>query len=212
MYHKLLSLILLTHFSTFIYAIDLNSTAIMHQATKATQPIQEKLNALLEENSTQPQEEFTTETTEVAHKEIPIIEQPIMVIAEESNSSSNSSIEKSLNPLTETNLTLKTVQDIPEDINSTTIEEVLNLTKGNTVRGKKIFMKHLKKECNTTAYKFAGNYAQEEWEEVAESGKFKDTLFKLCPNAKEIYNDSWSSHLYQFFYEHANDSENIPEC
>ena len=81
-----------------------------------------------------------------------------------------------------------------------------NMCKGDSKKGEEIFKKFLKKPCQTTAYKFATHHSQDEWEEIAESGRFRETLFSLCQNLREIYQDDWSPHLYQFSYEHANDS------
>jgi|GEM_PF-1344628 len=170
----------------------------------------------------------TTETPtieETATVESPIIEKSVVdksIIENQPNESNisiqektveqNETIQKEINTttITENNISLAT-SPTQED-NESEKKEKVSLTKGNSLKGKHIFIQYLKETCNTTAYKFAGNYAQEEWEEIAESGKFKETIFKLCPSIKETYKESWSSNLYQFFYEHANDSENIPEC
>lgn len=81
-----------------------------------------------------------------------------------------------------------------------------NMTKGDSKKGKEIFTRKLKNSCQTTSYKFATNYSQDEWEEIAGSGRFKEIIFKLCLNIKSFYQDDWSPDLYQFAYEHANDS------
>ena len=81
-----------------------------------------------------------------------------------------------------------------------------NMTKGNSQEGEKIFNKNLKKNCQITSYKFVTHYSQDKWEEIAESGRFRESVFKLCPTIKLFYQDSWSPDLYQFAYEHANDN------
>jgi len=81
-----------------------------------------------------------------------------------------------------------------------------DMCKGKSQKGEKIFIKYLKKPCKTTPYKFATTHTQDEWEEIAESGRFRQTLFKICHNIREIYKDIWSPHLYQFAYENASDS------
>ena len=85
-------------------------------------------------------------------------------------------------------------------------QQNFNMTKGNSQKGEEIFTKNLKKSCQTTSYKFATNYSQDEWEEIAESGRFREVVFKLCRNIRAFYQDSWSPDLYQFAYEHASDS------
>jgi len=215
MYNRLLPLLLLPLFSISIYAIDLNnSEAILTQASKATQPIQAELNIILKKQS--PQKE--TFLPKINTAKSPIIKKLVRdennISIEDKTVENNQTHQEEINS---TKMIEKTV--IPtspakknNETNASVVKERFNLTKGNSLKGEKIFIEHFKKDCNTTAYKFAGNYAQEEWEEVAESGKFKETILQLCPSIKENYQESWSSDLYQFFYEYANDSENIPEC
>ena len=93
----------------------------------------------------------------------------------------------------------------PEEFNLT-LSKNFNMCKGNSKRGEEIFRKFLKKPCQTTPFKFANSYSQDEWEEIAESGRFRETLFQLCKDIREIYQDVWSPDLYQFSYEHASDS------
>lgn len=192
MYQKLLPLLLVTLFSTFIDATDLNTTTIINQATQAVQPMQAELNAVITESN----ESIVIEN----NVSIPVETAVVAMIVDENFTEANGS------------------QIIPIEINTTKEnneskeKKIFNLTEGNSLKGKNIFIRHLKDDCNTTAYEFAGNYAQEEWEEIAQSGKFQETIFKLCPNVQENFKEHWSSDLYQFFYEHANDSENIPEC
>lgn len=190
MYQKLLTFILLTLFSSSVYATDLNNTeAILAQASEATESIQAELNSIIEGNSTE--EKNSTQAIK---------------LLENNTSHLVTTITTTPLPIAESNVSIE------ENNSSSALKNTLNLTKGISLKGKKIFIQHFKKVCETTSYKFAGNYAQEEWEEIAESGKFQETMFKLCPNIQESYNKEWSSDLYQFFYEHANDSENIPEC
>jgi len=91
---------------------------------------------------------------------------------------------------------------VPCEANS----ESFDMCKGKSQKGEKIFIKYLKKPCKTTPYKFATTYTQDEWEEIAESGRFRQTIFKICHNIRDIYKDVWSPHLYQFAYENASDS------
>lgn len=241
MYHKLLSLLVLPLFSTSIYATDINNTeAILTQASEATQPIQAKFNSILEENGTQEtvivEKKIIKEPiSETVIQNQSIQEAPILQESITENHSDENRTNPEITPDVEEQnntvvTTAKSNQTIQEENNTTTVEEplmptrstqennetecttTLNITDGNSEQGKKIFIKNFKQQCDTTAYKFAENYAQEEWEEIAESGKFQETIFKLCPNITESYKERWSSHLYQFFYEHANDTENIPEC
>ena len=82
-------------------------------------------------------------------------------------------------------------------------------------KGKRTYMKKLKAPCGFTGAKFAIKHTQDEWEQIKGAGKFRDEIIKICPKAvkkasklktKEI-ND-----LYDFSYEYASDSGNIPSC
>jgi hypothetical protein len=80
----------------------------------------------------------------------------------------------------------------------------------DAIKGQKLFMKKLQKHCDMSAAGFAGSYSQDEWEEIVEAGQFTEIITQLCPRAKEKYQKAWSPSLYQFVYEYASDSGNIP--
>lgn len=81
------------------------------------------------------------------------------------------------------------------------------------VKGQKLFSKKLKKACGMTGAKFAAKHSQDEWEEIMEAGKFEDEIIKICPKIKEGYiKQKWQKHIYDFSYEYANDSGNVPSC
>ena len=81
------------------------------------------------------------------------------------------------------------------------------------VKGQKIFIKKFKKPCGFNGAKFAVKHSQGEWEEIMKNGKFKEEMMKICPNIKESkIKDKWIQHIYDFSYEYANDSGNVPSC
>ena len=138
-----------------------------------------------------------TETNTTIEKEIPVDLNRTVIENIENNTSD------------ETNRTIikkdKMVKSFPTKQSCST-DKNFNMTKGNSERGQEIFTQKLRKSCQTTSYKFASNYAQDEWEEIAEAGRFREIMFKLCLNIRDFYQDDWSPDLYQFFYEHASDS------
>jgi len=80
-------------------------------------------------------------------------------------------------------------------------------------KGQKLFIKKFKSDCGFNGAKFAAKHSQDEWEEIMNAGKFKDELIKICPSVKpEDVKDSWIEHIYDFSYEYANDSGNVPSC
>ena len=211
-------LILSSLFSISLYAIDLNSTnQILEEATEATQELATQLEPIVEEtllennnsiiieetlSSPMVMEENsiiqTTTTPEMLEEEV--IETPIETISLELNNTVETEINHE--PSIENNLT-EEKKEKPKEI------EIVE--KGDPRQGKNIFKYVLKEDCNTTAYKFAEKYTQEEWLEILEENKVKETIIQSCPNVKSYYQDKWTDDLYQFFYEASNEDE-IPEC
>lgn len=80
-------------------------------------------------------------------------------------------------------------------------------------KGQKLFQKKLKQSCGFTGAKFASKHSQDEWEAIFEAGKFKDEIKKICPNAGDAdMKDGYIQHYFDFSYEYANDSGNVPSC
>lgn len=77
-------------------------------------------------------------------------------------------------------------------------------------KGQKIYLKKLKAPCNMGGDKFAQKHTQDEWESIHEAGKFAEETTKLCPKAKIKAN--WIPDVYDFVYEYASDSGNVPAC
>jgi len=77
-------------------------------------------------------------------------------------------------------------------------------------RGQKIYMKKLKATCGFNGSKFAQLHTQDEWEAINESGKFSAEVKKLCPKSK--MKEKYVPDVYDFAYEYAKDSGNVPSC
>lgn len=82
----------------------------------------------------------------------------------------------------------------------------------DVAKGQKLYSKKLKGACGMTGAKFAAKHTQDEWEEIKEAGKFADEVKAICPKVEKGYNDKWSDHIYDFAYEYASDSGNVPSC
>ena len=78
-------------------------------------------------------------------------------------------------------------------------------------KGQKIYLKKLKAPCNIGGATFAQKHTQDEWEAIYEAGKFADEVKKLCPKVKK-FKPKYAPHVYDFVYEYASDSGNIPAC
>ena len=85
-----------------------------------------------------------------------------------------------------------------------------DMSRGDAKRGKEIFENKIKFYCGLSDVNLLPIHTQNEWEAIAQAGKFKEEILKICPKLKDIYKDKWSADLYQFVYEYASDSGNIP--
>lgn len=77
-------------------------------------------------------------------------------------------------------------------------------------KGQKLYMKKMKAACGFSGAKFAQKHTQDEWEEINGAGKFAEEAEKICPGVK--LKDKYVPHIYDFAYEYASDSGNVPSC
>ncbi|MCW8820914.1 MAG: cytochrome C [Sulfurovum sp.] len=77
-------------------------------------------------------------------------------------------------------------------------------------KGQKIYLKKLKAPCGINGSQFAQKHTQDEWEAIHEAGKFSDEVKKICPKAK--IKSKYVPDVYDFVYEYASDSGNVPSC
>jgi hypothetical protein len=89
------------------------------------------------------------------------------------------------------------------------IKKKTDMSMGDAVKGKEIFVNRIKFYCDISDDEFLPIHTQDEWEAIVQAGKFKEEILEICPKLKDIYKDKWSADLYQFFYEYASDSGNI---
>jgi hypothetical protein len=80
----------------------------------------------------------------------------------------------------------------------------------DAAKGKKLYQKKLKAACGFTGAKFAAKHTQDEWEAIKGAGKFSEEVIKICPKAK--MKDKYVPSIYDFAYEYASDSGNVPSC
>ena len=181
---KIIQLLLLSSIcTTLIYALDINSTnEIINNATEATKKIEVELNSVVNDIKV---------ATEEVIKPKEIVEENSSLLTESVNLETNQSY-------------------IESNISNSPEEQELSVEKGDPRKGKNIFKYVLKEDCNMTAFQFAEKYSQEEWIEILEEKKIKETIFKSCPNVEHYYQERWTADLYQFFYESSNEDE-IPE-
>jgi len=88
---------------------------------------------------------------------------------------------------------------------------VLSTTASADVKkGQKLYMKKMKATCGFSGAKFAAKHTQDEWKAIQGAGKFAEEAEKLCPGVK--LKDKYVPDIYDFAYEFASDSGNVPSC
>jgi len=75
-------------------------------------------------------------------------------------------------------------------------------------KGQKLYQKKYKGSCGVSGAKMAGSQTQDGWEELKTEGKLKEYLEGKCGPVQDSHLDD----LYDFFYEYASDSGNVPSC
>ena len=82
----------------------------------------------------------------------------------------------------------------------------------NAAKGQKLYSKKLLKDCGFSGAKMATKHTQDEWEDIGEDG-VKAVIQEQCPNAKDkALKSKYLKHYYDFFYNFASDSGNVPSC
>ena len=79
------------------------------------------------------------------------------------------------------------------------IKKKTDMSMGDAVKGKEIFVNRIKFYCDISDDEFLPIHTQDEWEAIVQAGKFKEEILEICPKLKDIYKDKWSADLYQFF-------------
>ena len=85
------------------------------------------------------------------------------------------------------------------------------VTAGDAVKGQKLYSKKLKDSCKMTGGDFASKHSQDEWEEINEAKKMGEEITKICGEGVSI-KEKLVPYIYDFVYEFANDSGNVPSC
>ena len=93
----------------------------------------------------------------------------------------------------------------------TTLAAALLLSMGASVanaspaKGQKLYQKKLKSPCGFTGAKMAQKHSHD--------GEIAPEIKRICPKTpSSALKDKYIPHYYDFFYEYANDSGNVPSC
>lgn len=83
---------------------------------------------------------------------------------------------------------------------------------GSIEKGQKIYAKNIKAQCTgKNGGQFAVTLTQNEWEDAFKAGIFKAKVKEICPEMV-TYKDEWTPFLFEFVYEYAKDTGNVPAC
>ena len=97
-----------------------------------------------------------------------------------------------------------------------TISALLGITLATTTlsadvnKGQKLYVKKLKNKCELSGSAFAGKNTQDKWEEIYDAGKLSEEIKKICKG--HTVDEKLLPHIYDFVYEYASDSGNVPNC
>ncbi len=87
----------------------------------------------------------------------------------------------------------------------------------DSAKGQKLYAKKVKELCGMNGAIFAAKHSQSEWEEAKEDGSLTDIFTEACPGGADLFDSAkfkkkYESHIYDFVYDYANDSGNVPSC
>lgn len=83
----------------------------------------------------------------------------------------------------------------------------------DVTKGQKLYTKKLKSACGITGAAMAGKHTQDEWSEINEGDKISTEIKTICPDVKnKAIKEKYLEHYFDFFYEYASDSGNVPSC
>jgi hypothetical protein len=80
-------------------------------------------------------------------------------------------------------------------------------------KGQKLYSKKLKKACTISGAKMASKHSQDEWDEINESNTLASEIKSICPDVNDkSLKEKYLPNYFEFFYEYASDSGNVPSC
>lgn len=87
---------------------------------------------------------------------------------------------------------------------------ITTYSSADTIKGKKIYIKQLKVKCAMSGGKFTAKHTQKEWEDIYDAGLLNGEIKKICGG--HTVGEKLLPHIYDFAYEYASDSGNVPNC
>jgi hypothetical protein len=78
-------------------------------------------------------------------------------------------------------------------------------------KGQKIIIKKLKNDCGFAGNVLAHKHTQDQWEKIYKAGDLNKEIKIICPKSQPL-KESYLPHVYDFLYNYAVDSGNVPSC
>jgi hypothetical protein len=78
-------------------------------------------------------------------------------------------------------------------------------------KGQKIIIKKLKTPCGFNGAVLAKKHTQAEWKSIYDAGDLQAELQSICPDSEPL-KEKYYPHVYDFLYNFALDSGNVPSC
>ena len=78
-------------------------------------------------------------------------------------------------------------------------------------KGQKVIIKMLKKDCGFNGADLAKKHTQANWKMIYDQSNLPSEIKTLCPNSKPL-KEKYYPHVYDFLYNYALDSGNVPAC
>lgn len=81
----------------------------------------------------------------------------------------------------------------------------------DVTKGQKIIIKKLKTDCGFNGGELAKKHTQAEWKTINDEGNLPAKIQEICPNSQPL-KEKFYPHVYDFLYNFASDSGNVPAC
>jgi len=82
----------------------------------------------------------------------------------------------------------------------------------DAAKGQKVILKKLKKPCGLNGAELAKKHTQVEWKAIQDKKGLQAELNTICPKLKKPLKEKYIIHVYDFLYNYASDSGNVPSC
>lgn len=89
----------------------------------------------------------------------------------------------------------------------------VTIASADAAKGQKLFSKKLKAACGMNGGSLASKHTQDEWTAIKNEGNLKKEIQTICPKAKDkALKSKYMDNYYDFLYDFASDSGNVPSC